>query len=70
METRWRMCTSVNYVIIGSDNDVSPVRRQTIIWTNAGLLLIRPGGRNSMEIAIKIEMSSLKNLHLNMSFVK
>ena len=26
--------------IIGSDNGLSPVRRQAIIWTNAGLLLI------------------------------
>ena len=28
--------------IIGSDHDLSPGRRQAIIWTNAGLLLIRP----------------------------
>ena len=27
-----------NYVNIGSGNGLSPVRRQTIIWTNAGLL--------------------------------
>ena len=26
--------------IIGSDNDLSPGRRQSIIWTNAGMLLI------------------------------
>ena len=26
--------------IIGSDNGLSPDRRQAIIWTNAGLLLI------------------------------
>ena len=27
--------------IIGSDNGLSPDRRQAIIWTNAGILLIR-----------------------------
>ena len=26
--------------IIGSDNGLSPGRRQAIIWTNAGILLI------------------------------
>ena len=30
---------AVNYAIIVSDNDLSPYRRQAIIWTNAGLLL-------------------------------
>ena len=28
--------------IIGLDNGLSPSRRQAIIWTNAGILLIRP----------------------------
>ena len=28
--------------IIGSDNGLSPDRRQAIIWTNAGILLIGP----------------------------
>ena len=32
--------------IIGSDNGLSPVRRQAIIWTNAGILLIGPLGAN------------------------
>ena len=27
---------------IGSDNGLSPDRRQAIIWTNDGILLIRP----------------------------
>ena len=31
---------SVNQVIIGSDNGFSHIRRQAIIWTNAGLLSI------------------------------
>ena len=29
------------YTIIGSDNGLSPDRRQAIIWTKAGILLIR-----------------------------
>ena len=32
--------------IIGSDNGLSPGRRQAIIWTNAGILLIKPLGTN------------------------
>ena len=31
---------------IGSDNDLSPVQCQAIIWTNAGILLIGPLGTN------------------------
>ena len=33
-------------VIIGSDNGLSPGRRQAIIWSNAGILLIRALGIN------------------------
>ena len=33
---------SVNRVSIGSDNGLSPIRRQIIILTSAGLLLIGP----------------------------
>ena len=45
----------VNKLInIGSDNGLSPGRRQAIIWTNAGILLIRPLGTNFREILIEI----------------
>ena len=39
-------CTyaSLNLTIIGSYNGLSPVRRQAIIWTNAGILLVGPVG--------------------------
>ena len=33
---------SVNYAIIGSDGGLSPVWCRAIIWTNFGLLSIRP----------------------------
>ena len=35
---------------IGSGNGLSPGRRQTIIWTNDGILLIEPLGTNFSEI--------------------
>ena len=40
--------------IIGSDNGLSPSRRQAIIWTNARKLLIWPSGTKFIEILIKI----------------
>ena len=43
-----RILASVNRVYIGSDNGVSPIRRQAIIKTNAGLLSIGPLG--AMEL--------------------
>ena len=32
---------SVNYAIIGSDNGLSPVQHQAILWTNAGVQSFR-----------------------------
>ena len=45
IEAQWRIYASVNYAIIGSDNGLSAVRRHPIIWTNDGLLSIRPRGQ-------------------------
>ena len=39
---------------IGSDDGLSPDRRQAIIWTNAEVVLIAPIGTNLSEILIKI----------------
>ena len=50
---------------IGSDG-----RRQAIIWTNAGLLLIGPLGTNFSEILIGILTFSFKKLHLKVSSAK
>ena len=55
---------------IGSDNGLSPARRQAIIWTNAGILLIRILGTNFSEIIGKIHSFSFKNMHLKMSSAK
>ena len=43
-------------IIIGSDNGLSPGRRQAIIWTNAGILFIWPIGTTISEILIKIHV--------------
>ena len=53
--------------IIGSDNGLSPCRRQAIIWTSAGILLIGPLGINFSEILIGIQRFSFKKIHLKMS---
>ena len=56
--------------IIGSDNGLSPDRRQTIVWTNAGLLLIGPLGTNFSEILIEILTFSFKKMCLKVSSAK
>ena len=55
--THWGRVTHIcvsKLTIIGSDNSLSPGRRQAIIWTNVGILLIRPLGTNFSEILIEI----------------
>ena len=53
--------------IIGSDNGLSPDRRQAIIWTNARILSMGPLGTKLSEIWIAIHIFSLKKMHLKMS---
>ena len=51
--THWGRVTHIcigKLTIIGSDNGLSPGRRQAIIWTNAAILLIGPLGTNFSEI--------------------
>ena len=73
MSTHWGRVTHIcvgKLTIIGSDNGLSPERRQTIIWTNAGILLIGPLGTNFREIVIEIQTFSLKKIRLKMSSAK
>ena len=56
--------------IIGSDNGLSPGWRQAIIWTNAGILLIRTLGTNFSEILSEIHAFSYKKIHLKLSYAK
>ena len=57
-------------IIIGSDNGLSPDRRQAIIWTNTGLLSIRPLRTCFSENLIKMQQFSLKKMHMKMSSTK
>ena len=56
--------------IIDSDNSLSPGRRQAIIWTNAGILLIRTPWTNFSEISSEIHTFSFKKIHSKMSSAK
>ena len=55
---------------IGSDNGLSPGRRQAIIRINAGILLIRPLGTNFSEFLVEIITFSFKNMRLKVSSAK
>ena len=71
--THWGRVTHIcvgNLTIIGSDNGLSPGRRQVITWTNDGLLLIGPLGKNFSEILFGIQMFSFKKMHFKMSSAK
>ena len=51
---------------IGSDNGLSPGRRQAIISINGGILLDRPLVTNFCEILIEIRIFSFKKMHSKM----
>ena len=71
--THWGRVTHIcvsRLPTIGSDNGLSPGRRQAIIWTNAGILLIGPLWTNFSEILIDIPTFSFKKMHLKMSSAK
>ena len=63
------ICVS-KLAVIGSDNGLSPDRRQAIIWANAGLWLIGPLGTNFSEILIEILTFSFKKMHLKVLSAK
>ena len=68
--THWGRMTNIcvsKLTIIGSDSGFAPARRQAIIWTNAGILLIGPLGTNFSEILVGIQTFYLRKMHLNMS---
>ena len=71
--THWGWVTHIcigQLTIIGSDNGLSPGRRQAIIWTNDGILLIGPSGTNFSEILIGIQTFSFKKMHLKITSAK
>ena len=56
--------------IISSDNGLSPGRRQAIIWTNSGMLLVGLLGTKFSEILIDIYIFPFKKMHLKMTSAK
>ena len=71
--THWgrvgRICVS-KLTIIGSDNGLSPERRQAVIWTNAGTLLIGNLGTNFSEILSELHTLSFKKMYFETSSAK
>ena len=71
--THWGRVTHIcvsKQTIIGSDNGLSPGRRQAIFWTNAGILLIGPLGTNFSENLIEILTFSFTKMRLKVSSAK
>ena len=71
--THWGRVTHIcvgKLTIIGSDNGLSPGRRQANIWSNAGILLIWPLGTNFSELLIEIITFSFKKMRLKVSSAK
>ena len=64
------MTSSWNRVSIGSDNGLSPIRRQAIIWTNAGLLSIGSFETNFIGFLPKIQSLPFGKMHLKISSAK
>ena len=75
--THWGRVTHIcisKLTIIGSDNGLSPERRQAIIWSNAGILLIGRLGTNFSDILIEIqtfffEENTFENVVCEMLFI-
>ena len=63
------ICVS-RLTITGSNNGLSPGRRQAIIWTNVGILLIGPLGINFSGNLIEILTFSLTKMILKVSSAK
>ena len=70
--THWGRVTHIcigNLTIIGPDYGLSPGRRQAIISTNDGILLIGLLGTNFSEISIEI-VTFYKKMHLKVLSAK
>ena len=68
--THWGRVTNIcisKLTIIASDNGFFNGRRQAIIWTNDGKLIIEPLRTNFNEILIGMHAFSFKKMHLKMS---
>ena len=73
MLTHWGRVTHIcvsKITTIGSNNGLSPGRCQASIWTNAGILYIRPIGTNFNEMLIEILTFSFTKMRLKVSSAK
>ena len=71
--THWGWVTHIcvgNLTTIGSNNDLSPDRRQATIGTNAAILSIGPLGINFSEISMEIQTFSFRKMCLKLSSAK
>ena len=71
--THWGRVTHLcvgSVTFIGTDNGLSPGRRQAIIWTNAGILLTGSLWTNLSEMIIETHTFSFKKIHLKISSAK
>ena len=71
--THWGRVTHIcvsDLTSIGSDNGLSPGRRQAIIRTNAGILLLTPLGTNFSEFLVEILIFSFKKMRFKVSSAK
>ena len=71
--THWGRVTHIcvsRLTITGSNNGLSPGRRQAIIWTSAGVLLIGPLGTNFSENLIEILTFLFTKMRLKVSSTK
>ena len=66
IEAEWRINASVNWVSVSLDNGLSLDRRQTIIWTSAGLLLIGLMAAQFSGICIEVHPYSFKGMQFKM----
>ena len=63
--THWGQVTHIcvsKLTIIAPDNGLSPSRRQAIIWTNPGILLIRTLGTNFSELISEMHTFSYQEI--------
>ena len=71
--THWGRVTHIcvsKLTNIGSANGLSPGRRQAIIWTNDGILLIWTLGTNFVEVLSEFHAYSFKKMYFKMSSAK
>ena len=72
MLTHWGRLTHIcvsKLTNIASDNGLSPGRRQTIIRTNAGMLLIGTLGTNFSDILSEIQIVSFEKMYSKMAAI-